>query len=110
MADKGKYVDEMISDAELECVSGGTYNETAADSKFLNIYGLCKKYSLNDIEISQGTEIEDAVKAAWSKVGVELEYNSGRVTIGEKNKYYINGNPVSRAEAYRHVLKLKGDQ
>ena len=102
MTDKDKIADEILSDEELDQVVGGTYLQTAQDSEFLNNYGLCGKYTRNDIAFDDGTSQEEDVKAGWAKAGVTMEYhNDYGLTI--KNKYYINGNKVSREEAYAHV-------
>ena len=53
MAEKDKFADEVLSDDELDNVVGGNYDETSDDSKFLNIYGLCGKYTKSDIFLIQ---------------------------------------------------------
>ena len=90
---------EKLKDEELEKVVGGSYSETAGDSKFLNIFGLYNEYDVLHLLVCSYTAAEDAVKAAWEKVGVTLEYHGG----AKSNKYYIGGNEVERAEAYRHA-------
>ena len=103
MTENDKFADEILSDEELDQVVGGTYLQTAQDSEFLNIYGLCGKYTENDIAFDSGTSQEEDVKAGWAKVGVDFHYHSGRGTFGTHNAYYISGNKVSREEAYAHV-------
>ncbi|MBQ3444880.1 MAG: hypothetical protein IJG33_16735 [Selenomonadaceae bacterium] len=103
MADKDKFADEILSDEELDQVVGGDYVDTADDSKFLHSYGLCGKYTFNDILFDDGTSQEEDVKAGWAKVGVDYHYYSGCATYGWRNEYYINGNKVTRKEAYAHV-------
>ena len=103
MAENDKYADEILSDEELDNVAGGTYNETAEDSAFLNIYGLCGKYTRNDILYDDGTSQEEDVKAGWAKVGVDFHYDGNPLLWEKSNEYYISGNKVSREEAYAHV-------
>ena len=92
---------EKLSDEELEKVAGGYVYETAADSQWLYIFGKCKhSYSVDDIKLSQSTDKEEEVKAAWAKIGVGYEYSSE-----EHNKYYIDGKEVSSREAYKRLKK-----
>ena len=103
MADMDKYADELMSDEELDQVVGGRYSETAGDSAFLNIYGLCGKYTEEDIYFDDGTSQEEDVKAGWAKVGVDFHYHGSPLFCEKSNEYYINGNKVTRKEAYAHV-------
>ena len=104
MAKEDKFADEILSDEELDQVVGGTYNETSEDSEFLNIYGLCGKYTRNDILFDEGTSQEEDVKAGWAKVGVDFHYDGNPLDCGKhNNEYYISGNKVTREEAYAHV-------
>ena len=104
MAVQDKFANEILSDEELDQVVGGNYSETAGDSEFLNMYGLCGKYTRNDILFDEGTSQEEDVKAGWAKVGVDFHYHGNPFDCGNhNNEYYISGNKVSREEAYEHV-------
>ena len=105
MAKEDKFADEVLSEDELEQVAGGTPTETSEDSKFLFIYGLCPSFSTNDIDFTSGTAKEEQVKAAWAKVGVTLDYHGDF----SDNRYYMNGNQISREAAYQHVFDTLGD-
>ena len=105
MAKEDKFADEVLSEDELEQVAGGEYAQTAQDSKFLSIYGLCPGFDPMDIELTSGTAKEEQVKAAWAKVGVTLDYHGGAYD----NRYFMNGKEISREAAYQHVIDTLGD-
>lgn len=87
---------EQLNDEELEQVAGGTYNETAADSRFLNdLAGLTDRYGaarafFEDAKISQ------EVTAAWNKLGIGVD-----TSWGASNKYFRKGVEITRNEAFK---------
>ena len=93
---------EIMSDEELEQVAGGGFRQTIGDDTFLMEFGYMDKkfreYSFNWVENSA------KVDAGWAKAGVTCctVFGSG------DNKYWINGNQVSRKEAFAHVLRQNG--
>jgi len=92
--------DEIMSDAELDGVAGGTAAESAKDRDFLRAIG-----ALNP---GQGSDIA-GVTRAFAQLGIGyVQYNEDRHSTGTgtplaipiaDNEYYINGKQVTRAEA-----------
>ena len=94
---------EKMSDEELENVAGGTYKETAADSRFLNdLAGLCDRFGSTRAFFDTNKVAEEA-KSGWGKVGIEFYFRPG---VG--NKYYLDGKRISRNEAIRYACNKVG--
>ena len=108
MAEKDKYADEIMSDEELDKVSGGTNSELADDSRFLNVllqgtnkYHQCDRYGEFRMLWSAGAAHDD-LRKAWNSLGIEITYS----TAG--SEYRLNGNKISREEAWAHAESLVG--
>ena len=108
MADKDKYADEIMSDEELDKVSGGTNRELADDSRFLNVllqgtnkYHQCDRYGAGRIFFSEDARKD--VKDAWKSLGIRLYYSAE-----SGNEYHLNGKKISQAEAWAHAESLVG--
>ena len=83
-------------DDELEGVAGGTYNETAADSRFLNdLAGLTDRYGAGRA-FFEDAKISREVTAAWNKIGIGVD-----TSRGASNKYFKDGQEISRNEAIK---------
>ena len=93
---------ELLSDEELEQVSGGGTRQTIGDDNFLTSFGYMEKkyrgYLFDWVENSA------KVDAGWAKAGVTCCTVFG---CGD-NKYWIGGNRVSRKEAFAYVLRKNG--
>jgi hypothetical protein len=107
MTKEDKYADEIMSDDELDKVSGGTKEESADDSRFLNVllqgtnkYHQCDRYG--EFRIFTSAEARDDLTKAWNSLGIEIEHQAG------DNIYRLNGNKISQAEAWAHAEKLVG--
>ena len=98
---------EMLSDEELDQVTGGSAGESADDSRFLNsLGGFCNRYGTFRMQ-SQDHDYE--IRDAWKQVGVDAEIHTGYLfTGGCNNVYKINGKKVSRVEAINHAMKVTG--
>lgn len=97
---------EMLSDEQLEHVAGGTWGQTADDSKFLHDLGLLDKtYSGGELAFTAGSSKEEEVQAAWKVCGVNFVWHGGVIY---DNEYYIGTRKVSRDEAVDHAKKLFG--
>ena len=108
MADKDKYADEIMSDEELDKVAGGTLREDADDSRFLNVllhettkYHQCDRYGEFRMFWSSKPAHADLTKA-WNSLGIEITYSNAG------NEYRLNGNKISREEAWAHAESLVG--
>ena len=98
---------ELMSDEELEKVSGGTTTEMADDSRFLNsLNGSCDRYG----EWRIGTQYHgEEITKAWATVGVKAELHSGFIfSKGEPNKYFIGSQQVTQEQARQHAMKVTG--
>lgn len=95
---------EKLSDEELEQVAGGTWHQTGDDSHFLHTLNP-DFLEVNEVALAftPGTSLEEGIKREWAKYGVTLEYHGGAIY---DNKYYINGNEVSRDDAYAHARSV----
>ena len=97
-----KINDELnkLSDDDLEKVAGGTYNNTAADSRILSKMGFnVQGQSAADLFWSQSgfRDTADKVNRIFNKVGISVDQSWGAVS----NKYYYNGEEVSREQAFK---------
>lgn len=105
MAKEDKFADEMLSDEELDAVSGGSCNELADDSRFLNsLNGSTDRYGATKMFFSGGTGRVQEVKDAWAKLGITTDLTN----LGWDNKYYLNGQRITQEEARRHAMKVTG--
>ena len=105
---KEKFEGKEMSVEELENVSGGSYNEMAMDSRFLNyLLGdkVCRRRDFKDWGTLARHEKE--LEQAWAKVGVRIIFANSNTL---KNGYVINHNLVSRREAFEHAQKVLGKQ
>ena len=94
---------EAMSDEELEQVAGGSYRETAGDTRFLNdLAGLCDRFGATSGFFKFGTVSDEATKG-WSKIGIQVNTS----WFGE-NDYYLKGEPISREKALEYALKKFG--
>ena len=98
----------MLSDEELENVSGGTLGETADDSRFLNVllhkttkYHQCDRYGKTKLFFSNAAC--DDVKKAWRSLGIELVYE-----VGISNNYYLGRKYISREKAWAYAEEKVG--
>ena len=95
---------EAMSDDELEQVAGGTWAETAADSRFLNsLNGSTDRYGALRIAFTPGSKIQDEIKAGWAKVGITFTAHNGAVS---GNEYYLDGKKITQSEARTHAMKV----
>ena len=100
---------EAMSDDELEQVAGGTYNNTAADSRALNELGLgiSGRSALECFWIPTFHKTASEVANVFDKFGIRVEQSWGAV----QNRYYIDGSggkEISRQEAFQIVADKLG--
>ena len=102
MAEEKILKDEILSDEQLEQVAGGGTRQTVGDDTFLTKFGYMEEGSRDYLF----DWIKDSAKvdAGWAKAGVTCCTVFG---CGD-NKYWINGNEVSRKEAFAYVLRKNG--
>jgi len=97
---------EQLSDEELESVAGGTYNNTAADTRVLNQlgYNIEPKTALELFWIPSFNSSANKVAEIFSGLGISVDQSWGAVS----NRYYKDGKEISRAEAFRIAAEKKG--
>ena len=94
---------EAMSDEELEQVAGGSWKETAGDTRFLNdLAGLCDRFGATKAFFYNLTVSDEATKG-WSKIGIQVNTS----WFGE-NYYQLKGNPITREKALDYALKKFG--
>jgi len=102
---------KKLSDNSLNLVSGGTKQETADDSRFLNVllYGRpyqCDRYG--EYRVSRGDH-DGEISNAWASVGVQVAFDSGTlVRDGGANHYYVNNKEVTQEQARQYAMKVTG--
>ena len=103
MANKDKFADEIMSDDELDNVTGGSAEETEDDSRFLNsLNGSCDRYGAARV-VFQLISIPKEIKKAWATVGIEAE-----LYLSSDNKYYLDDKQITQEEARQHAMKVTG--
>lgn len=104
MAEKN-FADEVMSDDELDKVAGGGTAQTGGDEGFLASMGYMSNKDTSGFElVFNWNEVSKNVDDGWSKAGVTCVTKFG----APDNLYSIGGKPVSRKEAFAHVLRQKG--
>ena len=94
---------EEMSDEELEQVAGGTFKETAGDTRFLNdLAGLCDRFGATKAFFYPGI-VEDEASKGWSKIGITVHTG-----FSGSNAYYLNGEQISHQQAFEYALKKFG--
>lgn len=98
MKDKDNMTNDIqkLDQKDLENVSGGGSDELAGDSIVLSKMGFGSPK--NEIDLITRPALRREVVKCWADAGVECRYD-GFV----RNKYYINGEQVSREEALRFI-------
>ena len=100
---------EQLTDEELENVAGGTYNNTAADSRALNELGLgiSGRSALECFWIPTFQKTAKDVANVFDSFGIRVEQSWGAV----QNRYYIagtGGQEISREKAFQIVADALG--
>ena len=91
---------EKLDDEQLEQIAGGTWAQTAGDTRFLNdLAGLCDRFGKTAGFFKFGTVADEACKG-WNKIGIQVNpgWYSG-------NAYYLDGQRISRRQAFEYALK-----
>ena len=95
---------ELMSDEELDQVAGGTANQMADDSQFLNeLTGKQDRYGSFRCWF-EGVRIGKELTKSWAAVGVTYVYSQN----WNDCKYSIDGRDVSQQEARNHAMRVTG--
>ncbi len=100
MKDEKFLQEEILSDEELEKISGGDIGDTSDDSKFLYEYGLVDTWHRELHTIFFWKSDSAAVDAGWAKAGITCVTNPTPLSY---NKYFKDGKEISRSDAYKFV-------
>ena len=99
---------KKISDEALNFVSGGDNNQTADDSRFLNVLlagrpGQCDRYGATRIFFESH---EKEIQNAWASIGVLAHLQDGWTVLD--NRYLVNGQWVDQEAARQYAMKVTG--
>ena len=94
---------EVLSDEELEKISGGDYWQSVGDSEFLNKLGYTHNTFCFDVYSDDEILNDSAIEKAWASAGVT--FKTGGFS---DNEYYMGDKQISRKDAFRHVMKNRG--
>ena len=92
--------DEILTDAELDNVAGGTYLESVDDAKKFKELGV-NVYDTDVLGVPVLTHDEFVkLRGAFEKYGVNVKDKGGLI---DSNEYYIDGKLVTRDDAWKHI-------
>lgn len=107
MKDKKNLENELISDDELENISGGYDYEVFGDVQEFNSLGIkigTFDHVSNEVMAISGIDMKK-MENTFKEYGVTSIQHLGHYSRNHfnKNQYFINGREVSREEAWTHV-------
>ena len=104
------FANKALDVEEMENVAGGSYDQTADDSRFLNVLlrghpAQCDRYGEKKIKLDYANNDRRfaEIEAAWKVCGVEA-----KVKKSYANHYYIDGFEVTQSQAMNHAMKVMG--
>ena len=99
---------EMLTDEELDNVAGGTYNNTAADTRVLNKMGfdIGSRSAGECFWIPTNNAAQSDVARIFNKFGISVDQSWGAT----ENKYYHNGEQITRQQAFQIVADAVGQK
>ena len=108
------FANKALSAEDMDDVAGGTTQELADDSRFLNVLlrghpAQPDRYGEEKInyDVANNSSRIAEVKAAWAACGVTLK-DASAGAFGKKNVYYYNGEEVTRAYAMQRAMSHMG--
>ena len=109
------FTDKTLDVEQMEDVAGGSYDESADDSCFLNVLlqghpAQPDRHGVMKLQISYDSDNAPRyaeIKNAWKACGVDVKIAEDDY-IG--NYYSINGTKVTRQMAMNHAMKVMGKQ
>ena len=100
MKDEKILQDEILSDKDLENVSGGGDRQVYGDSEFLKELG----YNIDNGKVSD-ERIKKQIEKVWGYIGITCKASIGWFY---DNKYFLGDKEISRKEAFIHVMRTRG--
>ena len=108
MADEKILTEEILSDDELEKVSGGGTRQLCGDNDLMKMIG-CTHYDGTMMASVTFEEANRLVKEGWKQVGIEMKLDRGSITNRtDSNRYFLGDKQVSRKEAFTYAMKQRG--
>ena len=107
MSDEKILTEEILSDDELEEVSGGGTRQLCGDNDLLKMIG-CTHYDGTIIWDLWASKANRIVTEGWAQVGIKMELNNNEARYTNTNHYYLNGTEISRKEAFTYAMKQRG--
>ncbi len=96
----GKFLqDEILSDEELEKISGGTYEQSEEDIRFFVKYGFREPFV-----VLRHNDVQQEIKRLWKSVGIDCE-----TYAYYQNQYYFEGKQISREYAIERMKMFDKD-
>jgi hypothetical protein len=106
------FANKALDVEEMENVAGGSADQVADDSRFLNVLlrghpAQCDRYGEKKIKLDYANNDRRfaEIEAAWKVCGVEA-----KVKKSYANHYYIDGFEVTQSQAMNHAMKVMGKQ
>ena len=97
---------EIITDEELNFVSGGNCSETASDSRFLNsLNGSTRRYGKWKVWW-HAKSIAREITEAWSDLYIDVDVECGVFS----NEYAYEGKKISQEQARKIAMALTNHQ
>ena len=104
------FANKALDVEEMENVAGGSADQVADDSRFLNVLlrghpAQCDRYGEKKIKLDYANNDRRfaEIEAAWKVCGVEA-----KVKKSYANHYYIDGFEVTQSQAMNHAMKVMG--
>lgn len=98
------FVNEIMSEVELDNVAGGNRDELALDTQLFNAMGgRIKAYDLDDITNTNVRGIAARINSLYGELGIQVEYKD----LGAST-YKIDGNPATRNQVVKTALFRAG--
>ena len=104
------FANKALDVEEMENVAGGSADQTADDSRFLNVLlrghpAQCDRYGEKKITLDYANNDRRfaEIEAAWKVCGVEA-----KVKKSYANHYYIDGFEVTQSQAMNHAMNVMG--
>ena len=101
MADEKIFKDEIMDDAELDAVAGGTLKETFDDREKLS------KLGIYDFNVADGFSktVQNGFAKFGNEYGLKIDVNVN-LKANEANKYSINGKEIGRDELWSIINEI----
>ena len=103
--------DNLLTEEEMEEVTGGNCKMLSDDSKFLNVLlqgrpGQPNRYGDYQMDRDEDGKMTAEVVRAWATLGIVCDPH--REDRYKQNEYSLNGKSITQDQAYKHAMKVVG--